>query len=93
MPTAVITESSEKTMSSRRICTITLQNDAAVRVETWPSSPSSFSWISWVLLAEQEESADEQDQIAAGDLLADHGEERRGEPDDPGQARAAERCA
>ena len=51
MPTAVITESSEKTMSSSMIWMITLANDAATRLEAWPSSPSSFSWISCVLLA------------------------------------------
>jgi hypothetical protein len=50
MPIAVMTESSEKTMSSSMICTITLMNDAATRPEACPSSPSSLSWISKVLL-------------------------------------------
>ena len=43
MPTAVMTESSEKTMSSSRICTMTAPNDAATRALPWPSSPSSLS--------------------------------------------------
>ena len=46
MPTAVMTESSEKTMSSSMIWTITLANDAATRPDACPSSPSSLSWIS-----------------------------------------------
>jgi hypothetical protein len=43
MPTAVITESSEKTMSSRRIWMMTPVKDAAIFPEAWPSSPSSLS--------------------------------------------------
>jgi hypothetical protein len=36
-------------------------------------------------LRQPEEASDQQNQIAAGDLLPEHGEQRRGEPDDPGQ--------
>ena len=43
MPTAVITESSENTMSSSMICPTTAASDGATRALTWPSSPSSFS--------------------------------------------------
>ena len=43
MPTAVITESSENTMSSSMICTITAPNDGATRADRSPSTPSSFS--------------------------------------------------
>ncbi len=43
MPTAVITESSEKTMSSTMICRITAPNDGATFAERSPSTPSSFS--------------------------------------------------
>ena len=43
MPTAVITESSEKTMSSSMICTMTAANDGATRADVCPSSPSSLS--------------------------------------------------
>ena len=43
MPTAVITESSEKTMSSSMICPMTALNDGAARGVSWLSSPSSFS--------------------------------------------------
>ena len=50
MPTAVITESSEKTMSSSMIWTMTAANDGAARAEPCPSSPSSRSWISIVAL-------------------------------------------
>ena len=51
MPTAVMTESSEKTMSMSRIWMMTLTKVGARRLVTEPSSPSSFSWISFVLLA------------------------------------------
>jgi hypothetical protein len=50
MPTAVITESSEKTTSRSRIWTRTAENEAATRELASPSSPSSFSWISRVAL-------------------------------------------
>ena len=43
MPTAVITESSEKMMSSSMIWMITLTNEAATRPDACPSSPSSLS--------------------------------------------------
>ena len=46
MPTAVMTESSENTMSSSMIWTMTLANDAATLLDACPSSPSSLSWIS-----------------------------------------------
>ncbi len=51
MPTAVITESSEKTMSSSMIWKMTAPNDGATRADRSPSTPSSFSWISRVALA------------------------------------------
>src|SRR5262245_45080698 len=50
MPTAVITESSENTMSSKRIWMRTPLNEGLTRAEACPSSPSSFPWISCVLL-------------------------------------------
>ena len=50
MPMAVITESSEKTMSSSMIWTITAANDAPGAARP-AASPSSFSWISNVALA------------------------------------------
>jgi len=46
MPTAVITESSEKTMSSSMTWTMTAAKEATTRAELWPSVPSSLSWIS-----------------------------------------------
>ena len=46
MPTAVMTESSEKTMSRSRIWTITPAKVARVLALECPSSPSRFSWIS-----------------------------------------------
>ena len=46
MPTAVMTESSENTMSSSITWTMTAANEAATRADSWPSSPSSLSWIS-----------------------------------------------
>src|SRR6266542_5296460 len=51
MPTAVMTESSENTISSSMIWTITRRNDAATQLEACPSSPSSPSCISNVLFA------------------------------------------
>ena len=36
-------------------------------------------------LGQQEQSAADQDQVAARKLVAEHREERRGQPDDPGQ--------
>ena len=51
MPTAVMTESSENTMSSSMICSSTLAKEGPTLAEPWPSSPSSFSWISMVLFA------------------------------------------
>src|SRR5690348_1267326 len=54
MPTAVMIESSENTMSSSMICTITPPKvavaAAAPPVLTCSMAPSSFWWISWVAL-------------------------------------------
>jgi len=50
MPTAVITESSEKMISSKTICSRTPLMVAAGALAP-PSTPSSFWWISCVLLA------------------------------------------
>ena len=84
MPTAVITESSEKTMSSSMIWTITDANDGATRAELVPFFALELFVNLERRLAEQEQAADDQNQIAARDLLPEHGEERRGQPDDPG---------
>jgi hypothetical protein len=46
-PTAVITESMEKTMSRRRTWAMTLAKLGATRRTAWPGSPSSLSWISF----------------------------------------------
>ena len=51
MPTAVITESSEKTRSSSRIWTMTPPNEAATRAGPCRSPPSRLSWISQVAFA------------------------------------------
>jgi hypothetical protein len=51
IPTAVITESKENTMSSRRICTITPAKEVAIGAERPVAFPaSSLWWISRVLL-------------------------------------------
>src|SRR5215210_7286789 len=50
MPTAVMTESRENTMSRRTIWIRTLPNAAPTLALLCPSSPSRFSWISKVLL-------------------------------------------
>ncbi|MNV85287.1 hypothetical protein D3C71_1792290 [compost metagenome] len=36
-------------------------------------------------LEQQEQAADQQDQVAAGERVVEYGEQRRGEPHDPGQ--------
>jgi hypothetical protein len=64
MPTAVITESKEKTASSRRIWMITLAKVGATWAEECPSSPSNFWWVSWVLLAMRNSPADQKDEVA-----------------------------
>jgi len=46
MPIAVMTESSENTMSSSMIWAMTAEKDGATRVTAWCSSPSRRSWIS-----------------------------------------------
>ena len=85
MPTAVMTESSEKTMSRSMIWTITLANDAATRLGRVPLLALELVVDLVRALPHQEEAAEDQDQVAPGDLSADHGEQRLGEPDDPGQ--------
>ena len=64
MPTAVITESSENTMSSKRIWRRTPVNDGATRAEACPSSPSSFAWIQGAL-GQQKQPPDEEDEVTA----------------------------
>ncbi len=49
MPTAVITESSEKMMSSTPIWSATSATlDDMMDGRSWPSLPSTSEWISWV---------------------------------------------
>ncbi len=85
MPTAVITESSEKTMSSSMIWTITAPNDGADLRRA--VALLAFEPIVDLerRLGEQEQPAQDQDQVAAGKLVAEQREERRGQADDPGQ--------
>ena len=71
MPTAVITESSEKTMSSSAIWTMTQRTTAApspAAVRLVPAS--SLSWISRVALAMRNRPPHEQDQVAPGEARA-----------------------
>ena len=84
MPMAVITESSENTMSSSRIWTITAPNDG--RDARRGPALLAFELVVDLVgrLGDQEQPAREQDEIAAGDLLAEHGEQRTGQPHDPG---------
>ena len=52
MPTAVMIESSENTMSSTMIWAITPPKEVATRLRLGsPPAPSIFWWISWVALA------------------------------------------
>ena len=71
MPTAVITESSEKTMSRSMICAMTAR-------ERRRGARRAVALVAFELLvnlerrlAEQEQSAADQDEIAAGDRLAE----------------------
>ena len=85
MPTAVMTESSEKTMSRSAIWTSTDANEAATLPPPCSSSPSSRPWISCVLLPSRNRPPSDQDQVAARDLVPPEREQRRGQPDDPGE--------
>ena len=84
IPTAVITESSEKTISSSMIWTITAAKEGATRADPWLLL--AFQPIVDLdrRLGEQEQAAADQDEVASGDAAAEHGEERSGEADDPG---------
>ena len=92
MPTAVITESSENTMSSSRIWMMTPANEAAAALAV-PFLAFQLLVDLVRALGDQEQAADEQDQVAAGDLVTEHGEQRRGQPHHPGDRPAAARCA
>jgi hypothetical protein len=77
MPTAVITESSENTISSSRICTMTLVNDG--RLASPALSAPAFQLVVNFMgaLGDEEQAADQQDHVAAGNPLTGHGDERR----------------
>ena len=71
MPTAVITESSENTMSSS-----TIWSRIAPKLAARGAVRAVLGALELVVdlpgrLGDQEEPADEQDQVAAGDLLAE----------------------
>jgi hypothetical protein len=83
IPTAVITESSENTMSSSMIWPMTDANDGATPRRTVAFHPFEPLVDLNGRLAEKEESAAEQNEIAAGNLLRKHGEDRRRQSDDP----------
>ena len=70
MPTAVITESSEKTMSSSMICTITAPNDGATLAVTLALLAFELLVDLARALGEQEQAAADQDQVAARDARA-----------------------
>ena len=89
MPTAVITESSENTISSSRICTMTPVNETrAFVLVAWPSSSSSFSCTSRTLFQIRNKPAEQQHQIAAGNSTVQDGqrEQRLRQPHDPREA-------
>jgi len=82
IPTAVITESSEKTTSRTRICASTAATAGAPGpFEPSPASgPSSLRVHLVRRLADQEQASGDQDQVPAGDLVSKHREERSGQP-------------
>ena len=96
MPTAVITESSEKTMSSRRIWTITpaKRTGAPAGLVSPCSSPSSFVMDLVRRLGDQEQAAADQDQVAPGDRPVPRCVKSGvGQADDPGEQGEQRRCA
>ena len=88
MPTAVITESSEKTMSTTMICATTAASDLAARPRAVVAVLLTFELAMDLIrrLGDEKQSADEQDEIAARDAVAEHAEQRRCELHDPGDA-------
>ena len=84
MPMAVMTESSEKTMSSNMICAITLANDdgsPAGRVLLLPfKGPVNLEGA----LREEKQATANQNQIATREGAAER-EDRVGEPREPGE--------
>ena len=76
MPTAVITESSEKTMSSTTIWAMTAANEAGA-----PPRLFLFGAFGHVVnlhrpLDQEEQAAADQHQVSPGDLMLQDGEER-----------------
>ncbi len=86
IPTAVMTESSEKTMSRIAIWVITPPKEPRPRRCGTAASRRPFELVVDLVhaLGQQEEPADEEDQVAAGELAPEQGEERAGQPHDPG---------
>ena len=83
IPTAVITESSENTMSSSMIWISTLGSDG-------PHPDRCLALLALQplvdlagALGQQEQAAHDQDQVSAGDLFAENGEQWGRELDDP----------
>ena len=95
MPTAVMTESSEKTMSSRPIWTITLPKVAAFRPCLAVGRLVAFEGGMDLRrrLPEQEQAAADEDEVTAGELEAGDREERLRQADDPGDREQQQRCA
>ena len=93
IPTAVMTESSEKTMSSSMIWISTLRER-----RRHPGGRLALLALQPLVdlvgaLGQEEQPADQEHQVAARDLLAEDGEERRREPDDPGEREEQRRSA
>ena len=71
-------------MSRRTICTRTLPNAALTLALLSLLALEVFVDLEGAL-AQEEQAAEDQDQVAPGDLLAQDRKKRRGEPDDPTQ--------
>ena len=86
MPTAVITESSENTMSSSMICPMTAANDGATRAADMAVLAFELLVNLARRLEEEEQPAAGKDQIAAREFVVEDRdrEERRGQLHDPG---------
>jgi len=88
MPTAVITESSEKTRSSSRICVMTPAKEAVPAARSTSFRVGSFqAMVDFVrAFADQKQPTRQQDQIAPGKRPPRERKQRRGQAHDPGDA-------
>ena len=86
MPTAVMTESRLKMMSSSMICAMTLQNEVTLPASRTWSSPSMRPWISQVALASRKKPPTMRMRSRPGELVLEEREQRLGQGHHPADA-------